>query len=168
MSEERYYATGKRKTAVARVWLMPGDGNITINKRHIDDYLKRETAKMVIRQPLELTETLGKYDIYVNVRGGGMSGQAGAIKHGISKALLEVNSDFRPLLKKAGFLTRDSRVKERKKYGQPGAGKDSNTRNVRLKNIGDCGGGLGPPFFIRMHRLKVVSYVLLAAGEYPS
>jgi small subunit ribosomal protein S9 len=123
MSEERYYATGKRKTAVARVWLMPGDGNITINKRHIDEYLKRETAKMVIRQPLELTETLGKYDIYVNVRGGGMSGQAGAIKHGISKALLEVNSDFRPLLKKAGFLTRDSRVKERKKYRQPGARK---------------------------------------------
>ena len=123
MSEERYYATGKRKTAVARVWLMPGDGNITINKRHIDDYLKRETAKMVIRQPLELTETLGKYDIYVNVRGGGISGQAGAIKHGISKALLEVNPDFRLLLKKAGFLTRDSRVKERKKYGQPGARK---------------------------------------------
>ena len=123
MSEQRHYATGKRKTAVARVWLMPGDGNITINKRHIDDYLKRETAKMVIRQPLELTETLGKYDIYVNVRGGGISGQAGAIKHGISKALLEVNPDFRPLLKKAGFLTRDSRVKERKKYGQPGARK---------------------------------------------
>jgi small subunit ribosomal protein S9 len=123
MSEERHYATGKRKTAVARVWLMPGDGNITINKRHIDDYLKRETAKMVIRQPLELTETLGKYDIYVNVRGGGISGQAGAIKHGISKALLEANPDFRPLLKKAGFLTRDSRVKERKKYGQPGARK---------------------------------------------
>ena len=123
MSEERHYATGKRKTAVARVWLMPGDGNITINKRHIDDYLKRETAKMVIRQPLELTETLGKYDVRVNVRGGGISGQAGAIKHGISKALLEVNPDFRPLLKKAGFLTRDSRVKERKKYGQPGARK---------------------------------------------
>ena len=123
MSEELHYATGKRKTAVARVWLTPGDGNITINKRPIDDYLKRETAKMVIRQPLELTETLEKYDIYVNVRGGGISGQAGAIKHGISKALLEVNPDFRPLLKKAGFLTRDSRVKERKKYGQPGARK---------------------------------------------
>jgi small subunit ribosomal protein S9 len=123
MSEERHYATGKRKTAVARVWLIPGDGNITINKRHIDDYLKRETAKMVIRQPLELTDTLGKYDIYVNVRGGGISGQAGAIKHGISKALLEANPDFRSLLKKAGFLTRDSRVKERKKYGQPGARK---------------------------------------------
>lgn len=123
MSEERYYATGKRKTSVARVWLTPGDGSITINKRHIDDYLKRETAKMIIRQPLELTETLGKYDIYVNVQGGGISGQAGAIKHGISKALLEVNPDFRALLKKAGFLTRDSRIKERKKYGQPGARK---------------------------------------------
>lgn len=123
MSEERYYATGKRKTSVARVWLSPGEGKITINKRSIDDYLKRETAKMIIRQPLELTETLGKYDIYVNVQGGGISGQAGAIKHGISRALLEVNPDFRPLLKKSGFLTRDSRVKERKKYGQPGARK---------------------------------------------
>jgi small subunit ribosomal protein S9 len=123
MSEELYYATGKRKTSIARVWLKPGDGKVTINKRSIDDYLKRETAKMIIRQPLELTETLGKFDIYVNVRGGGMSGQAGAIKHGISKALLEVNPDFRPLLKKNGFLTRDSRIKERKKYGQPGARK---------------------------------------------
>jgi len=123
MSEERYYATGKRKTSVARVWLTPGEGKITINKRSIDDYLKRETAKMIIRQPLELTETLGKYDIFVNVQGGGISGQAGAIKHGISRALLEVNPDFRPLLKKSGFLTRDSRVKERKKYGQPGARK---------------------------------------------
>ena len=123
MSEERYYATGRRKTSVARGWLMPGEGNVTINKRSIDDYLKRETAKMIIRQPLELTETLGKFDIYVNVRGGGISGQAGAIKHGISRALLAVNPDFRPLLKKSGFLTRDSRVKERKKYGQPGARK---------------------------------------------
>ena len=123
MSEERYYATGRRKTSVARVWLMPGEGNVTINKRSIDEYLKRETAKMIIRQPLELTETLGKFDIYVNVRGGGISGQAGAIKHGISRALLAVNPEFRPLLKKSGFLTRDSRVKERKKYGQPGARK---------------------------------------------
>jgi small subunit ribosomal protein S9 len=123
MSEERYYATGRRKTSVARVWLTPGEGNVTINKQSIDDYLKRETAKMIIRQPLELTESLGKFDIYVNVRGGGISGQAGAIKHGISRALLEVNPDFRPLLKKSGFLTRDSRVKERKKYGQPGARK---------------------------------------------
>ena len=118
-----YYATGRRKESVARVWLKPGEGNVTINKRSIDDYLKRETAKMIIRQPLELTETLGKFDIYVNVRGGGISGQAGAIKHGISRALLAVNLDFRPLLKKSGFLTRDSRVKERKKYGQPGARK---------------------------------------------
>ena len=123
MSEERYYATGKRKTSIARVWLKQGEGTITINKRPMDDYLKRETAKMIIRQPLELTETLGPYDIYVNVRGGGVSGQAGAIKHGISKALLEVNPEFRSLLKKNGFLTRDSRVKERKKYGQPGARK---------------------------------------------
>jgi small subunit ribosomal protein S9 len=123
MNEERYHATGKRKTSIARVWLKQGDGKITINKRSIDDYLKRETAKMVIRQPLELTETLGKFDVHVNVRGGGMSGQAGAIRHGISKALLEVNPDFRSLLKKNGFLTRDSRVKERKKYGQPGARK---------------------------------------------
>lgn len=123
MSEERYYATGRRKTSVARVWLKPGEGNVTINKRSIDDYLKRDTAKMIIRQPLELTETLGKFDIFVNVRGGGISGQAGAIKHGISRALLAVNPDFRPLLKKSGFLTRDSRVKERKKYGQPGARK---------------------------------------------
>ena len=123
MSEERYYATGRRKTSVARVWLTPGEGSVTINKRSIDDYLKRETAKMIIRQPLELTETLGKFDIYVNVRGGGISGQAGAIKHGISRALLEVNPDLRTLLKKSGFLTRDSRVKERKKYGQPGARK---------------------------------------------
>ncbi len=123
MNEERYYATGRRKTSVARVWLKQGEGKITINKRSIDDYLKRETAKMIIRQPLELTETLGKFDVYVNVRGGGMSGQAGAIKHGISKALLEVNPDFRSLLKKNGFLTRDSRAKERKKYGQPGARK---------------------------------------------
>jgi small subunit ribosomal protein S9 len=123
MSEERYCATGRRKTSVARVWLTPGEGSVKINKRSIDDYLKRETAKMIIRQPLELTETLGKFDIYVNVRGGGISGQAGAIKHGISRALLAVNPDFRPLLKKSGFLTRDSRVKERKKYGQPGARK---------------------------------------------
>ena len=123
MSDERYYATGRRKTSVARVWLMPGEGKVSINKRPIDDYLKRETAKMIIRQPLELTETLGKFDVYVNVRGGGISGQAGAIKHGISRALLAVNPDFRPLLKKSGFLTRDSRVKERKKYGQPGARK---------------------------------------------
>src|SRR5512139_2596092 len=121
MSEERYYATGKRKSAVARVWMWPGEGQITINKRPIDDYIKRETAKMVVRQPLELTETSGKYDIYVNVRGGGLSGQAGAIKHGIAKALIDISPEFRSVLKKAGLITRDSRIKERKKYGQRGA-----------------------------------------------
>jgi small subunit ribosomal protein S9 len=121
MSEEQYYSTGKRKTAVARVWMTPGEGTITINKLPVDAYLKRETAKMVIRQPLELTETLGAFDISVNVSGGGISGQAGAIKHGISRALLRINPEFRPALKKAGFISRDSRVKERKKYGQPGA-----------------------------------------------
>ncbi len=121
MSEERYHATGKRKSAVARVWMWPGEGEITINKRPIDDYIKRETAKMVVRQPLELTETSGKYNIYVNVRGGGLSGQAGAIKHGIAKALIDINPGFRSVLKKAGLITRDSRIKERKKYGQRGA-----------------------------------------------
>jgi small subunit ribosomal protein S9 len=121
MSEERRHATGKRKSAIARVWMWPGDGEITINKRPLDDYVKRETAKMVVRQPLELTETSGKYDVYVNVRGGGLSGQAGAIKHGIAKALIEINPEFRSVLKKAGLITRDSRIKERKKYGQRGA-----------------------------------------------
>lgn len=123
---ERYYATGKRKTAIARVWLIsPGNGKITINKKNIDEYVSRETSKMVIRQPLQLTSTDGQFDIMVNVRGGGLSGQAGAIKHGISKALLsytrELELDYEKILKKAGFLTRDARVKERKKYGQRGA-----------------------------------------------
>ena len=123
MAEQKFYATGKRKTSVARVWIKPGTGQIMINKRTIDEYFGRPTSKMVVRQPLELTENIGKFDVSVNVSGGGPSGQAGAIKHGISKALLEANPDFRSLLKKAGFLTRDSRVKERKKYGQPGARK---------------------------------------------
>jgi small subunit ribosomal protein S9 len=118
MEENVFYATGKRKTAIARVRMLPGEGNLKINNRTLDDYFERETSKMIIRQPLVLTETSGKYDIYVNVKGGGTNSQAGAIKHGISKALLEVNADFRRILKKAGFLTRDSRVKERKKYGQ--------------------------------------------------
>jgi small subunit ribosomal protein S9 len=117
MAEEKHYATGKRKSAIARVWMKAGDGNISINKRPIDDYLTTETAKMIVAQPLELTNTVGKYDIAINVRGGGYSGQVGAIKHGISQALLKVNSEFRVPLKKAGFLTRDSRIKERKKYG---------------------------------------------------
>lgn len=117
MAEQRFYATGKRKTAVARVWLKPGSGAVVINQRPIDEYIDRETSKMIIFQPLTLTGTFGKLDISVNVQGGGGSGQAGAIRHGISKALLEYNPEFREVLKRAGFLTRDSRVKERKKYG---------------------------------------------------
>ena len=121
MAEQRFYATGKRKTAVARVWLKPGSGSVIINKRTIEEYIDRETSKMVIYQPLVLTGTFGKMDVTVNVLGGGGSGQAGAIRHGISKALLEVNPEFREVLKRAGFLTRDSRVKERKKYGRRSA-----------------------------------------------
>ncbi len=115
------HAVGKRKTSVARVWMKPGVGNIIVNRRTIDEYLAREILKMVVRQPLELTGMSGRYDFLVNVRGGGIAGQAGAIKHGISKALLVVDPTLRPQLKKAGFLTRDSRVKERKKYGLKGA-----------------------------------------------
>ena len=117
MAEERYYATGKRKSAIARVWMKLGDGKITINKRPIDEYLTTDVAKMIVTQPLELTNTVGRYDIMVNVKGGGYSGQVGAIKHGISRALLHVSPEFREPLKKEGFLTRDSRIKERKKYG---------------------------------------------------
>jgi len=123
MAATKYYGTGKRKSSIARVWLTPGTGVITVNSKGIDDYFGRETSKMVIRQPLELTENLGKFDIYVTVRGGGDSGQAGAIKHGITKALLEVDAAYRAPLKQAGFITRDSRVKERKKYGKAAARK---------------------------------------------
>ena len=121
MAEQKFYDTGKRKTSVARVWLTPGTGKITVNRRDIDEYFGRETSKMIIRQPLELTENLGRFDIWVNVNGGGPSGQAGAIKHGITKALLEVDVALRGTLKKAGFITRDSRIKERKKYGRAAA-----------------------------------------------
>ena len=117
MAEERYYATGKRKAAIARVWMKMGDGKIIINKKPIDEYLSTEIAKMIVAQPLELTNTMGRYDITVNVKGGGYSGQVGAIKHGISRALLKISPEFREPLKKAGLLTRDSRIKERKKYG---------------------------------------------------
>jgi small subunit ribosomal protein S9 len=117
----QYYATGKRKSSIARVYMKPGKGDIVVNKKILDDYFHRETAKMIIHQPLEMTNTLGKFDINVNVSGGGHSGQAGAIKHGISKALLFYDADLRSTLKKAGFLTRDSRTKERKKYGLKGA-----------------------------------------------
>ena len=113
-----YYGTGRRKTSVARVYLTSGKGDITINKKSIDEYFGLETLKVTVRQPLAETNTLDKFDINVTVKGGGTTGQAGAIRHGISRALLEVDSDeYRPLLKKAGFLTRDSRIKERKKYG---------------------------------------------------
>ena len=118
---EFYYGTGKRKTAIARTWLKPGNGIITINKRIIDVYFGRETAKMIVEQPLVLTDTQGSFDVNVNVSGGGISGQAAAIRHGITKALLQVNPEFRSTLKKAGFVTRDPRIKERKKYGQKGA-----------------------------------------------
>ncbi len=121
VDKNAFYATGRRKCAVARVWMMPGSGKIQINRREIDHYFGRATSKMIIRQPLELTETTGRYDIYVNVQGGGLSGQADAIKHGITRALMKLNASFRPGLKKAGYITRDSRIKERKKYGQRGA-----------------------------------------------
>ncbi len=121
MADQRFYATGKRKTSIARVWLQPGTGRIVINKKPAEDYLDRETSKMVIAQPLVLTGTFGKVDVSVNVLGGGISGQAGAIRHGISKALLELNPEYREVLKRAGFLTRDSRAKERKKYGRKSA-----------------------------------------------
>ncbi len=117
MSAARYYGTGRRKSSVARVYLVPGNGKITINKRDIDDYFGLETLKLIIRQPLELTSTTTKFDILVNVKGGGTTGQAGAIRHGISRALIQADNDLRPSLKKAGFLTRDPRMKERKKYG---------------------------------------------------
>jgi small subunit ribosomal protein S9 len=118
---QSFYATGRRKTAIARVWLTPGSGAITINKRDIDNYFGRPTSKMVLRQPLEATENVGKYDIQVNVCGGGLQGQAEAIRHGITRALMLINIGLRPTLKKAGFVTRDDRKKERKKYGQRGA-----------------------------------------------
>ena len=113
----KYYGTGRRKHSVARVYLVPGTGKITINKRDIDEYLGLETLKVVVRQPLVATDTIDKYDVLVNVHGGGFTGQAGAIRHGLSRALLEADNDYRPALKAAGFLTRDPRMKERKKYG---------------------------------------------------
>jgi small subunit ribosomal protein S9 len=120
-TENGFYATGRRKEATARVWLKAGTGVVTINGRELNNYFGRETSKMVMFQPLDVLEQKGKLDITVNVKGGGLSGQAGAIRHGISRALCSFNPEFRPVLKKAGFLTRDARAVERKKYGQPGA-----------------------------------------------
>ena len=117
MANTRFYGTGRRKKSVARVYVMPGKGKITINKRDIDEYFGLETLKVIVRQPLVATQTEGKYDIVVTVKGGRYTGQAGAIRHGLSRALLKVDEEFRPTLKKEGFLTRDPRMKERKKYG---------------------------------------------------
>jgi len=117
MAEARYYGTGRRKSSVARVYIMPGNGKITINKRDMDDYFGLETLKIIVKQPLELTGLASKFDVKVNVHGGGFTGQAGAIRHGITRALLKADAELRPALKKAGYLTRDPRMKERKKYG---------------------------------------------------
>jgi len=124
MAEEALYkATGKRKTAAAQVRIKPGSGKIIVNNRTLENYFGRETSRMIIKQPLELTNTLERYDIFVTVRGGGASGQAGAIKHGISRALIEADAELRKVLKRAGFLTRDAREVERKKYGRKKARK---------------------------------------------
>ncbi len=123
MAEIQYYGTGRRKTSTARVYLRSGGGDVLINRKPFDQYFPNETLRMIIRQPLQLTETAAKFDILINVRGGGPAGQAGAIRHGITRALLEYNADLRPALKQAGLITRDPRIKERKKYGQKGARK---------------------------------------------
>jgi small subunit ribosomal protein S9 len=123
LEKAQYYGTGKRKTSTARVFLMPGTGQIVVNHVDIQEYFKKKTQRMVVTQPLVLTDTADKFDVYINVRGGGYSGQAGAVRLGISRALLEFDPELRPKIKKSGFLTRDPRIKERKKYGQPGARK---------------------------------------------
>lgn len=123
MADIQYYGTGRRKTSTARVYLRPGTGEIVVNRRPFDNYFPNEALRMIIRQPLSLTDTAGKFDILINVDGGGPAGQAGAVRHGITRALMEFNADLRPGLKKAGLVTRDPRQKERKKYGQKGARK---------------------------------------------
>ncbi len=123
MADIQYYGTGRRKTSTARVYLRPGSGDIIINRRTFDEYFPNEALRMIIRQPLRMTDTTEKFNILVNVAGGGTAGQAGAVRHGITRALLEFNADLRPTLKKAGLITRDPRQKERKKYGQKGARK---------------------------------------------
>jgi len=123
MAEKQPYATGKKKAAIARVWLKPGDGTVTINREPVDDYFGRPTLTQILQEPLDLTQTKGRYDVMAHVSGGGKAGQAAAIRHAIAKALLEIDPQLRAQLKKAGMLTRDSRVVERKKYGQPGARK---------------------------------------------
>ena len=123
MAEIQYYGTGRRKSSTARVYLRPGAGDVRVNKKAFEQYFPNETLRMIIRQPLNLTDTASKFDIVVNVAGGGPAGQAGAVRHGITRALIEFNADLRPTLKHAGLVTRDPRIKERKKYGQKGARK---------------------------------------------
>ena len=123
MADIQYYGTGRRKTSTARVYLRPGAGNVLVNRKAFESYFPNETLRMIIRQPLNLTETASKFDVLANVAGGGPAGQAGAIRHGITRALIEYNADLRPALKHAGLITRDPRIKERKKYGQKGARK---------------------------------------------
>ena len=135
MAQVCYSAVGRRKKAVARVRLVPGDGNITINKRDIDNYFGVETLKMTVRQPLTLTQTTGRFDVLVNVYGGGFTGQAGAIRHGIARALIKADEELRPAVKKAGFLTRDPRMKERKKYGLKAARRAPQFSKRRLHKI---------------------------------
>lgn len=135
MAAVRYYGTGRRKSSVARVYLVPGTGKITINKRDIEEYFGLETLKVITRQPLTLTDTLSKFDVLVNVYGGGTTGQAGAIRHGISRALLQADADFRPALKKAGFLTRDPRMKERKNTVSKQRDVHLNSQNVNWEDV---------------------------------
>lgn len=117
MSENKYYGTGRRKNAIARVWLVPGNGNFSINKRNLEEYFGKKTLEMIVRRPLELTSNLSKYDVIATVKGGGISGQAGAVRHGIARALVQADAENRPVLKAAGLMTRDPRMVERKKYG---------------------------------------------------
>lgn len=123
MADTRFYATGRRKEATARVWIKPGSGNIVINHRSLEDYFKRETLRMILEQPFDASESRGQFDVYATVAGGGLSGQAGAIRHGLARALCKADEGNRPKLKKFGYLTRDARTVERKKYGRPGARK---------------------------------------------
>ena len=123
--EMKFYGTGRRKNAIAKVWISPGNGAISVNEKELDQYFGKKTLEMIVRQPLELTSTLGKYDITARVKGGGVSGQAGAVRHGIARALVQAEAELRPALKTAGFITRDPRMKERRKYGLKKARKAS-------------------------------------------
>lgn len=125
MADNRFYGTGRRKNAIARVWILPGTGAVKINNRELDEYFGKKTLEMIVRQPLELTDSLGKFDVMATVKGGGVAGQAGAVRHGISRALCQADENHRPALKAAGFLTRDPRMKERRKYGLKKARKAS-------------------------------------------